>query len=90
MGVSPVAGDCAGTAPAIQWGVRIVDAHVFPGAGHPENQFGPSFQRERNSDRQLLIRRDPSPFLAPLAPSRRFGDPSLRYQHCSDLGSKTA
>jgi hypothetical protein len=37
MGVSPVAGDCAGTAPAIQWGVRIVDAHVFPGAGHPEN-----------------------------------------------------
>ena len=39
---------------------------------------GPSFQRERNCDRHLLIKSDPSPFLAPLAPSRRFGDPSLR------------
>jgi hypothetical protein len=39
--------------------------------------MGPSFQRERNYDRRLLITRDPSPFLAPLEPSRRFGDPYL-------------
>jgi hypothetical protein len=39
--------------------------------------FGPSFQRERNYDRHLLITRVPSPFLAPRAPSLGFGDPCL-------------
>jgi hypothetical protein len=40
--------------------------------------MGPSFQRGRSCDRHLLITRDLSPFLTPLSPSRRFGDPTLR------------
>ena len=40
-------------------------------------QMGPPFQRERNSGRHSLLTRVPSPSLARLAPSRRFGDPSL-------------
>ena len=56
---------------------RVVDEK-----GDRVRQMGPSFQRERSCDRHLLIRHVPSPFLAPLAASRRFGDPSL-----TDLGS---
>ena len=36
--------------------------------------FGPSFQCERSCNRHALMRRDSSPCLALLAPSRRFGE----------------
>jgi hypothetical protein len=56
-------------------------------------QMGPSFQRERNYDPHLLIRSDPSPFLAPLAPlapSRGFGDPYLARRPRSSVTTQHA